>query len=75
MLYNIKFKPHRRTSLWVERICDCVVDAKNKQSAKELGQAIVRDSYLDYNEEQKEYMTKQYSYIIEKECNQDALNH
>lgn len=64
MLYNIKFKPHRRTSLIVKKIASCVVEAKNKDSAKELGEAIVRDEYNG-----NEYMTKQYTYIIEKEGN------
>ena len=59
--FNIKFKRHRRTSLHVPPICDCVVYAKNKDSARELVQAIVRDLY------NSDYMIKQYSYIIEKE--------
>jgi len=60
--YNIKFKPHRRTSLLVKQIGDCIVYATNKESAKELGQAIVRDFYNG-----NEYMVKQYTYIIDKE--------
>jgi hypothetical protein len=61
-LYNITFKPHRRTSLLLDKICNVVVSATNKDSAKELGQAIVRDYYNG-----NEYMAKQYSYIIERE--------
>lgn len=60
--YNIKFKPHHRTSLSVDRIPDCIVFATNKDSAKELGQAIVRDYYNG-----SDYMVKQYTYIIERE--------
>ena len=60
--YNIRFEPHRRTSLLLEKIPSSIVYAKNKASAKELGQAIVRDFYNGY-----EYMVKQYKYIIEKE--------
>lgn len=62
MLYNVKFEPHKRTSLWVKPIESCIVEAKNKTSAKELAIAIVRDIYNN-----SEYMTKQYSYIITKE--------
>ena len=61
-LYSIKFKPHRRSSLVVKNIESVIVSAKNKESAKELGIAIARDFYNG-----NEYMTKQYSYIIEKE--------
>ena len=61
MLYNVKFEPHKRTSLLVKPIESCIVEAKNKASAKELAIAIVRDIYND------DYMTKQYSYIITKE--------
>ena len=60
-LYTIKFKPHRRTSILLKNISSVVVSAKNKESAKELGQAIVRDSYNG-----NEYYTRQYSYIIER---------
>lgn len=67
MKYNIKFKPHKRTSLVVDQIPSCVVEAKNKDSAKELGQAIVRD-YYEFNKGYKDdYMVKQYTYIIERE--------
>lgn len=61
--YNIIFKPHRRASLAVKNISPCIVYAINKDSAKELGQAIVRDFYNG-----DEYMVKQYRYIIEKEA-------
>lgn len=61
-LYTIKFKPHRRTSILLKNIPSAVVSAKNKESAKELGQAIVRDFYNG-----NEYYEKQYSYIIERE--------
>lgn len=59
--YNIRFKPHRRTSLYVRHIAPCVVYAKNKESAKELGQAIVKEIT------KSEYMTKQYTYVITRE--------
>ena len=62
MLYNITFKPHKRTSLLVHEIPDCIVEANNKASAKELGQAIVRDFYFEkYGNaaDSHEYMTKQ----------------
>lgn len=61
-LYNISFKPHKRTSLLLDKICSVVVSASSKESAKELGQAIVRDYYNG-----NDYMVKQYSYIIERE--------
>ena len=61
-LYNIKFKPHRRSSVLVKTIGSVVVSATNKDSAKELGQAIVRDYYNG-----NDYMVKQYTYIIERE--------
>ncbi len=61
-LYNITFKPHHRTSLLLDKICSVVVSATNKGSAKELGQAIIRDYYNG-----NEYMVKQYTYIIERE--------
>lgn len=57
--YNINFKPHKRTSLVVKNIPACIVYAKNKESAKELAQAIVSDFYGG-----DQYMIKQYSYII-----------
>ncbi len=60
--YNVNFKPHHRTSLFLEKISPCIVYATNKESAKELAQAIVRDMFNG-----SDYMTKQYSYIIEKE--------
>ena len=59
--YNVTFKPHFRTSLVVPKIPNCIVYAKNKDSARELAQAIVRDLL------NSDYMIKQYSYIIEKE--------
>lgn len=62
--YTIKFKPHRRTSVLLKNISSVVVSAKNKESAKELGQAIVRDFYNG-----NDYYTKQYIYIIEREEN------
>ena len=65
--YNITFKPHKRTSLWVDRIENNIVYAKNKASAKELGQAIVRDYYEAKGYKDTEYMTKQYTYIITEE--------
>lgn len=61
-LYSINFKPHNRTSLLLDKISSVIVSAKNKESAKELGQAIVRDYYNG-----NDYMVKQYSYIIERE--------
>lgn len=61
--YNINFKPHMRTSLVIDHIADCIVYAVNKDSAKELGQAIVRDYYNG-----NEYMVKQYTYIISREA-------
>ena len=61
-LYNIKFVPHRRTSLLLKNICSVVVSAKNKESAKELGQAIVSGFYNG-----NEYYATQYKYIIERE--------
>lgn len=61
-LYTIKFKPHKRSSVLLKNICSVVVSAKNKESAKELGQAIVRGFYNG-----DEYYEKQYSYIIERE--------
>ena len=75
MLYNIKFKPHKRTSLLVDNLPDCIVEAKNAASAKELGHAIVRDYYLQKNPTiyNDDYMTKQYSYIIEKEAEQNVF--
>ena len=60
-LYTIKFKPHRRTSVLLKNISSVVVSAKNKESAKELGRAIVMDLYNG-----DEYYAKQYSYIIER---------
>lgn len=60
--YNITFKPHRRASLVLKQIASCIVYATNKPSAKELGQAIVRDIYNG-----DEYMVNQYGYIIERE--------
>jgi len=65
--YNITFKPHRRTSLWLDNIPNNIVFANNKLSAKELGQAIVRDHYEAKGYTDLEYMVKQYSYIIERE--------
>ena len=65
--YNITFKPHHRTSLWLDNIPNNIVFANNKPSAKELGQAIVRDYYEAKGYTDLEYMVKQYSYIIEKE--------
>lgn len=67
MLYNIRFKPHKRTSLLLDKIDSVVVEAKNKLSAKELGCAIVRDYYNSKGYENCDYMTRQYSYSIEKE--------
>lgn len=57
--YNIKFEPHQRASLILEHIEPNIVYAKNKESAKELAQAIVRDFYNG-----NEYMIKQYKYIV-----------
>lgn len=65
--YNITFKPHKRTSLLVDRIPSNVVYANNKASAKELGEAIVRDYYEREYGYKDDYMTKQYTYIIELE--------
>lgn len=64
--YNIKLAKHRRTSLLLasqqEIGFPVIVSARNKDSAKELAQAIVRDYYNG-----NDYMTKQYKYIIESE--------
>ena len=60
--YSIRFTPHRRTSLLLEKIPSSIVYANNKESAKELGQAIVRDFYNG-----NEYMVRQYKYVIEKD--------
>ena len=65
--YNITFKAHRRTSLIVDKIPDNIVFAKNKESAKELGQAIVRDYYFEKYGYTDDYMVKQYTYIITRE--------
>ena len=67
MLYNIKFKPHKRTSILLYKIGSVVVEAKNKLSAKELGYSIVRDYYGSKGYGNCDYMARQYSYIIEKE--------
>lgn len=58
--YNIKFTPHKRTSILIKPIENIIVVAKNKDSAKELGQSIVRDRY-------GEYYIKLYKYIITEE--------
>lgn len=75
MLYNITFKAHKRTSLIVDEIPDCIVEADNKASAKELGQAIVRDYYMTKNPKayNDDYMTKQYTFIIERETEQNVF--
>ena len=65
--YNIKFKPHHRTSLWLDQIPANVVYANNKASAKELGQAIVRGYYEAKGEPDPEYYEKQYTYTITAE--------
>lgn len=67
MLYNIKFKPHKRTSILLSKIDSVVVEANNKLSAKELGYSIVRDYYDSKGCGNCDYMVRQYSYIIEKE--------
>ena len=41
--YNIRFLRKRRTSLVVEPVDSCLVYAANKQSARELAEAILRD--------------------------------
>lgn len=62
--YNIKLQKHRRTSLFLasqqEIGFPIMVSAKNRDSAKEIAQAIVRDYYNG-----NDYMAKQYKYIIE----------
>ena len=63
--YNITFKAHKRTSLKVDKIENNIVYARNKESAKELGQAIVRDYYEREYGYKDDYMTKQYTYIVE----------
>ena len=63
--YNITFKAHKRTSLLVDKIENNIVYARNKESAKELGQAIVRDYYEREYGYKDDYMTKQYTYIVE----------
>lgn len=65
--YSIRFKPHKRTSLLVDQIPENIVYAENKDSAKELGQAIVRDYYEKKCGWTDEYMVKQYTYIITRE--------
>lgn len=67
--YNITFKPHNRTSILIDNIESNIVYAKNKKSAKELGEAIVINHYESkgLNTRDCEYMTKQYTYIIEAE--------
>lgn len=68
--YNIKFIPHKRTSIWIEKIADNIVYADNKTSAKELGQAIVRDYYETQkgrSTEAAEKYTKLYKYEITAE--------
>lgn len=62
--YNIKLQKHRRTSLLLasqqEIGFPVMVSARNKDSAKEMAQSMVRDYYNGYD-----YMVKQYKYIIE----------
>lgn len=57
--YNVIFKNHKRSSLLIKNIAPNIVYANNKESAKELAQAIVRDFYNG-----DDYMVKQYKYII-----------
>ena len=59
--YNIRFLRKRRTSLIVEPVDSCLVYAVNKQSARELAEAILRDMGKN------EYMIKQYKIVIERE--------
>lgn len=59
--YNIRFIPKQSTSNELDEISSTVVCAKNKESAKELGQAIVRDYYKG-----NEDMINNYKYIIER---------
>ena len=59
--YSINFIPHKRTSLSVPPVPPCIVYATNKDSAKELAQAIVRDIT------KSDYMINQYKYIINRE--------
>lgn len=59
--YNIRFLRKRRTSLIVEPVDSCLVYATNKQSARELAEAILRDMGKN------EYMIKQYKIVIERE--------
>ena len=59
--YNIRFLRKRRTSLIVEPVDSCLVYAVNKQSARELAEAILRDMG------KSEYMIKQYKIMIERE--------
>lgn len=67
--YSITFKPHRRTSLLIDSIENNIVYARNKISAKELGEAIVYNHYelKGLNLETCNYMIKQYTYLIEAE--------
>lgn len=67
MIYTIKFKPHKRTSILLDKISSVVVEAKNKLSAKELGYSIVRSYYDSKGYRNCDYMARQYSCIIEKE--------
>ncbi len=60
--YNIKFIPHKRSSIYVKPIENCIVYAKNKSSAEELAKAIAKDKNKG-----SDYMTHQYKYIIERE--------
>ena len=62
--YNITFEAHRRTSLFLYKIPNNIVYAKNKQSAKELGEAIIRDFYEQKGSRNLDYMVKQYKLVI-----------
>ena len=55
--YNISFVPHKRSSIFIQKIENIIVFAKNKESAKEMGVSIVRDRCGDV-------YTKLYKYII-----------
>lgn len=60
--YNVRFIPHKRSSLLVKQIPATIVYASSIDSAKELAKSIVRDYY-----DGDEYMTKQYKYLIDRE--------
>lgn len=63
--YNITFIAHKRTSLYLYHIPNNIVYANNKQSARELAEAIIRDFYEEKGWNNLDYLVKQYKIIIE----------